>query len=246
MSAFRCIIVDDEALARASLRRLVEDDDRLELIAEASNGTQALHLINELQPELVFLDIQMPGATGLDVARELKGSCHVIFTTAFDQHAVTAFELQAQDYLLKPFGRRRFDAAITRLEKDAVQPPADLDNAMGTNVLKQLFVRDRGRRLRVDIESIAVIQGADDYAELVTSTGKYLVSVRLKDLEERLDPTIFLRIHRSIIINLSKVRETAPNGNGRWNVVMEDGTELTTSRSGAAQLREAIGTRSAR
>ncbi len=243
MAVFRCIIVDDEHLARESLKRLVARSPHLELVGEAGDGKQALELAAATRPEVAFLDIRMPGKNGLDVASELDPSIQVIFTTAYDEFAVSAFELQALDYLLKPFGRRRFDRAVERLKKDAV-PDSERAERLGEGregaILTQLFVRERGRLVRVPVDAITHIVAADDYAELITSTGRHLMAVRMRHLEQRLDSARFLRIHRSLIINLDHLKEAAPCGNGRWEVTLEDETVLTTSRSGAAKLREVL------
>lgn len=244
MSPISCIIVDDEPLARQALRRMVERHADLVLAGEASNGRDALQLASRAQPEVIFLDIRMPGMTGLEVARQLNDTVRVIFTTAYDEFAVSAFELQALDYLLKPFGRRRFDQAIERLKETAEDGwrQERLNEAAANGPVRRLFVRERGKLRRIDVDSIAWISAADDYAELIGSTGRHLMAARMHELAERLDPERFIRIHRSLIVNMDRVRHAVPCGNGRWEVEMEDGTVLTTSRSGAARLRESLGT----
>lgn len=242
MSAYRCIIVDDEQLARESLKRLVARSAHLDLVGEADDGESAVGLANQVRPDLVFLDIRMPGLSGLEVATRLPAESNIIFTTAYDEFAVTAFELQALDYLLKPFGPRRFQQAVERLVDRDVDPDrkARVRSALSDAPLSRLFVRERGRLISVPVASITHIMAADDYAELVTGEGTHLMSVRMQDLENRLDGTRFVRIHRSVIVNLDYMVETAPCGNGRWEVTLRDGTTLSSSRSGAARLRETL------
>ena len=261
MSTFRCIIVDDEKLARESLKRLVERSEHLILVGEAGNGEDALELAATTRPDVAFLDIRMPGRNGLEVASDLDSGIEVIFTTAYDEFAVTAFELQALDYLLKPFGRRRFERAVERLgadrptikagpsvrEKDVVTDrlfeqdrSSRLHDAMAEGPLSRLFVRERGRLVCVPVDTITHIAAADDYAELVTPRGRHLMAVRMRSLEQRLDAGRFVRIHRSLIVNLDHMEAAAPCGNGRWEVILNDGTILTSSRSGAVKLREIL------
>lgn len=241
MSTFRCIIVDDEKLARESLKRLVERTGQLVLVGEAGDGIAALELAERTRPDVAFLDIRMPGKTGLDVAAELDARIQVIFTTAYDEFAVTAFELQALDYLLKPFGRRRFERAIKRLGSGDGQDRASrLQEALAEETPSRLYVRERGRLVCVPVESVTHIVAADDYAELVTESGRHLMAVRMQSLEQRLDASRFVRIHRSLIVNLDYASEAAPCGNGRWEVILTDGTSLTSSRSGASRLREVL------
>jgi two-component system LytT family response regulator len=243
MSTHRCIIVDDEQLARESLRRLVERSDSLVLVGEAASGDEALELAASVRPDVVFLDIRMPGRNGLEVASVLDPGIEVIFTTAYDEFAVTAFELQALDYLLKPFGRRRFERAVERLAKrQQVHPDRSerLQDALGEGPLKRLFVRERGKLVSVSVDTISHIVAADDYAELVTAEGRHLMAVRMRSLEQRLDAGRFVRIHRSLIVNLDHMEAAAPGGNGRWEVILNDGTTLTSSRSGASRLRDVL------
>ena len=243
MTTYSCLIVDDEPLARQTLRRLVERHDQLRVVGEAANGQDALELAQALSPDVVFLDIRMPGMSGLEVAAGMGGNARVIFTTAFDEFAVAAFELQALDYLLKPFGWRRFEQAVSRLSEYAGQEwqRERLEDAADDRPVRRLFVRHRGRLIRIPTDSITHIVAADDYAELVTGEGRHLMAARMHTLEYHLDRDRFVRIHRSVIVNLDHVEEAAPCGNGRWEVVLNDGTTLTSSRSGSARLRESLG-----
>ena len=233
-------VVDDEPLARSRLKQLVEGHSRLQWAGEARNGEDAIELINTLQPDLVFLDIRMPGISGLEVIEHLVHRPHIVFTTAYEQFAVTAFELQALDYLLKPFGKRRFDKAVERLTPGSSKLATRLEAALGKSSLSQLFVRERGRLKAVATDSIMRIAAADDYAELICTSSTHLMSIRMKDLENRLDPTKFVRIHRSWIINVGWIDEVEPCGNGRHEIRMKDGVVLESSRTGAGKLRSIL------
>ncbi len=240
MSLYRTVVVDDEPLAREKLRKLIEQHDTLEYVAEAENGVEAVEVIDSMSPDLVFLDIRMPGLSGLEVLERIVHQPHVIFTTAFEEFAVTAFELQALDYLLKPFGKRRFDLALSRLTSPPLSSPDRVRAAMGSEPIRQLFVRERGRIRSIMANDIVRIEAADDYAEIFTGQSSHLMATRMKSLADRLDPTRFVRIHRSTIVNLTSIDEVESCGNGRYEVRMLDGTVLVASRSGAALLRAAI------
>lgn len=205
-----------------------------------SNGTDAIRLIDELKPDVAFLDIMMPRSSGVDVVGIISHRPQFVFTTAFEQFAVTAFELNALDYLLKPFGKKRFTRSIDRL--------AEADPSVGSRPddpaqrpVKQLFVRERNRLLSIPTASIIRISAADDYAEVITSDAHHLVRVTMKQLEDQLDPDDFVFIHRGTIVNLNCVQEIASCGNGRYEVTLRDGATCIASRSGAAKLRSTIG-----
>jgi two-component system LytT family response regulator len=238
------LIADDEPLARQTLRAHLSDLGCRSEILEASDGPSAITLANRRRPQLILLDIVMPGATGLEVLQQLAYEPRVIFTTAHDEYAVTAFELGALDYVLKPFGRDRLERAISRARstvdgasasvfrraQEALQPAG--------RVLSRIFVRDGTRIVPVALADIERIQGADDYATIVTRAKEYLVSVRLSDLENHLELGGFLRIHRSHLINLEFVASMHPSTAGRLDVVMKSGAQITASRAGSRRLRD--------
>lgn len=238
------LIADDEPLARRTLRTQLRDIGCLGTIHEAPDGKTAIALANEERPDLIFLDIVMPGATGLQVLEQLEYQPKVIFTTAHDQYAITAFELGALDYVLKPFGRDRLERVIKRA-RSASSAAADplLDRAKealqpARRTLSRIFVRDGNRIVPIALASIERIQGADDYATIVTPTKEYLVSVRLSDLESRLADESFLRIHRSHLINLEYVTSIQPWDAARLQVVMKSGVQIAASRAGSKRLRD--------
>ena len=239
MTQLRIVIADDEPLARAKLQRLVADHDQLDEVGIARTGPEAIEAIDRLKPDVIFLDIRMPGATGLEVVEKITHKPRIVFTTAYDEFAVTAFELQAIDYLLKPFGKKRFTQTIDRILELGAPDVTRVRDGFVEGHLKQLFVQERGRLKTIPVSSILRISGARDYAEVTSQHGKHLLSVRMKNLIERLDPTLFIRIHRSTIVNMSFVEEIVSCGNGRYDVTMSDGLVCSASRSGAALLRQA-------
>src|SRR6266705_5301829 len=204
------LIADDEPLARRTLREHLRDLGCGGEIHEAPDGKTAIALANKKRPELMFLDIVMPGATGLEVLEQLDYEPKVIFTTAHDQYAVTAFELGALDYLLKPFGRDRLERVVDRARAALNGSAAPLisrarESLDQAGTLSRIFVRDGNRIVPIPLASLERVQGADDFVTICTSTKEYLVGLRLSDLEGRLRGANFLRIHRSHLINLEYV-----------------------------------------
>jgi two-component system LytT family response regulator len=239
----RALIVEDEPLARQQLAELIGEVTWLQCIGEAATGTAAVRMIDELEPDLVFLDIQMPELSGLEVLERVTHTPGIIFTTAFDEHAVSAFELGALDYLLKPFGRERFGAAVERARR-ALDAGADdsVRERVSTALTAQgpvprVFVRDRGRIVPISVEDIERLEAEDDYVALFARGRRYLVYASLGDLEARLDPAKFLRIHRSHVVNLEYVAALVPYDATRLQVEMRDGTKLMASRTRSRELR---------
>lgn len=237
------LIADDEPLARRTLRTHLRDLGCVGTIHEAPDGPAAIAVANRERPDLIFLDVVMPGATGLQVLEHLEYEAHVIFTTAHDQYAVTAFELGALDYVLKPFGRDRLARVIERARiaadgsagallaraREALQP---------ARTLSKIFVRDGTRIVPIALSCIERAQGADDYATIITATKNYLVSIRLSDLEVHLARANFLRIHRSHLVNLEYVTAIEPCDAARLQVVMKNGDTIVASRAGTRRLRD--------
>ena len=238
------LIADDEPLARQTVRAQLRELGCRGVIHEASDGETAIALANAQRPQLILLDIAMPGATGLQVLEQLEYEPRVIFTTAHDQYAVTGFELGALDYVLKPFGRDRLERALARarstasLAADPVLRRAQEALHPARRALSRIFVRDGARIVPVPLADIERIQGADDYATIVTRAREYLLSVRLGDLERLLPSESFLRIHRSHLINLEYVTSIQPGDTSRLDVVMKSGARITASRAGSKRLRD--------
>ncbi len=237
------LIADDEPLARRTLRQYLLDLGWEGSIHEAPDGETAIVAANGQRPDLLFLDIVMPGATGLEVLKRLDYEPKVIFTTAHDQYAVTAFELGAFDYLLKPFGRDRLERVMRRaqasLDDSAIPLLSRVTESLEqTRPLSRLFVRDSNRIIPIPLASLERAQGADDYVTICTAARQYLVGIRLSDLEERLRGANFLRIHRSHLINLEFVTSIEPYDASRVEVVMKSGARIIASRTGSKRLRD--------
>ncbi|HEX4682099.1 MAG TPA: LytTR family DNA-binding domain-containing protein [Gemmatimonadaceae bacterium] len=242
----RALVVEDEPIARAQLRDLLAGVDWIEWIGEAADGASAVTTIDELKPDLVFLDIEMPEASGLEVLRRIRHDPGIVFTTAYDKFAVAAFELEAIDYLLKPFGRDRLLAALERVRRSlgdgsgeavAHRAKAAMDQLAGTEPMIRIFVRDHGRILPIAVADIERLEADDDYVAVHTRGRRFLVYLGMNEFEARLDPQRFLRIHRSHIVNLDHVAAMNPYDRTRLEIQMKDGTRLTASRVRSRELR---------
>lgn len=244
----RALIAEDEPLARRTLCEFAGELDWLQVVGEAADGAEAVRMIDALAPDLVFLDVQMPELSGLEVLRRIHHDPEVVFTTAHDGYALAAFEMEALDYLLKPFGRERFRAAAERVRRrlaaTAPQPPRTRERAAaldGPGPLERLFVRHRDRVVPVRVEEITRLEAADDYVTVHAGGQRYLVSLSLVDLERRLDPRRFRRVHRSHVVNLDHVVSLRPYDDARRFVItLADGAEVLASRAGSLELRELI------
>ena len=237
------LIADDEPLARRSLREHLCGLGWSGPMHEAHDGRSAIALANRYRPDLVFLDIVMPGATGLEVLEQLEYDPKVIFTTAHDRYAVTAFELGALDYLLKPFGRDRVERVLRRAQEALSGAAASLlsrarESLQPARTLSRIFVREGNRIIPIPLASLERVQGADDYVTLWTVTKQHLVSLRLSDLEGQLAKANFLRIHRSHLINIECVASIEPYDESRVEVVMKSGARIVASRTGSKLLRD--------
>lgn len=246
----RTLIVEDEPLARQTLRAFIGELGWLAFIGEAADGRTAVRLIDELRPDLVLLDVQIPEISGLEVLKRAKHKPSIVFTTAYDRYAVAAFELEALDYLLKPFGRARFQAAMERVcrrfergdwQGDAVEAATErAARALQPNaLLTRLFVRHKDEILQIKTSDISRFVAEDDYVRVYTKNRSYLMHVALGELETRLDSTRFCRVHRSVIVNLDFVRRVEPYDR-RLLLHLHDGSEVIASRTGSQHLRELI------
>ncbi len=231
MSRARALIVDDEPLARMRLQRLLRERRDVQVVGTAVDGDEAVRKIAALTPDLLFLDIQMPGLDGFDVLSEIGGGGRpfVIFTTAHAQHALRAFEVHAIDYLLKPF--------------DAVRLAASLDRALpmirGSEWMERFVVKSAGRIMFLQADEISWIASADNYVYVHSNGTSHLVRTSLKALEKKLDPERFVRVHRSAIVNVSSICELVPRAHGDYEIALRDGTRLTASRTYGNRLRSA-------
>jgi len=236
--ALRTVVAEDEPLARQRLRRFVERDPRLVLVGEAESGTEAVELIDRLAPDVVFLDVQMPECTGLEVLERAAHRPAPVFTTAYPEYALRAFEVEAYDYLVKPFGWTRFQAAVDRVARRLAATPAAAPAP--APYLERLFVRRRGEMVPVSMRDVHRIEGAGDYVTLCTDAGQVLADISLNELERRLDPACFRRVHRAHIVNLDHVSAIRPYDERRLAVRFADGAEVVASRAGSQSLREMV------
>jgi two-component system, LytTR family, response regulator len=239
----KAIIIDDERLARNELRKLLSDHSEIEIIAEAANAEEGKQKIEELQPDLIFLDIQMPGKTGFDLLTELERAPHVIFTTAYDEYALKAFEVNALDYLLKPVEPKRLADALLKLENID-----EKDNAQGLEhgiphrgILTdhdQVFVKDGERCWFVKLADIRLFESVGNYAKVYFSTNKPLILKSLNALEERLDEKVFFRANRKHIVNLRMIEKVEPYFNGGLLLEIKGGEKVEVSRRQAVKFKE--------
>lgn len=242
----RTLIVEDEPLARATLREFAAEFDWLALVGEAADGRAAVDLINALQPDLVLLDVQIPEMSGLEVLNRAEHQPAVVFTTAFDKYAVNAFELEAFDYLLKPFGRARFQAAMERVrrrfdEKMLRQPAKELatQSAGMKEPLTRLFVRAKDSIVPLKIDDIIRFEADDDYVKVFVENRFYLINQTLGEIESRLDSSLFCRVHRSTVVNLEFIGRVEAQDR-RLLIILKDKTEILASRAGSLSLRKLI------
>ncbi|ANM32448.1 hypothetical protein ABI59_23120 [Acidobacteria bacterium Mor1] len=235
----RVLLVDDEEPARERLRRLLAAVQDIEIVGEAEDGPQAVEQIAELEPDVVFLDIQMPGCSGLEVASSLSDPRpRIIFCTAYDQHAVDAFELHAVDYLLKPVSQARLDAAIERLRGPA-SPRAVTEKVNEASGFPRRLLAKKGSRFHVvPHDAVLYFLSEGGATKLQAGDGHYWMQPTLNDLEKRLDPRQFFRVSRSAIVHLDAVSEVVPLGGGHAEVVMRDDARLEVSRRRYKDLLE--------
>jgi two-component system, LytTR family, response regulator len=239
------LIVDDEELARHILRELLQSHPEIRLSAECANGFEALKAIGEQKPDLIFLDVQMPKLTGFDVLELLETDAAVIFVTAYDQYAMRAFEVHAVDYLLKPVSRQRFEEALERAKKriGEKQPSAHQLAAAARppqQFLERLVVKDGTRVTLVPVAKLDYVEAQDDYVALASQGKKHLKQQTIASIEAGLDPSRFVRIHRSYIVNFERLTRIEPYGKDSRLAILVDGTRLPVSRSGYARLKSLL------
>ena len=236
----KAIIIDDERLARNELKKLLEQHPEIQIIDEASNVDEGVEKIDLVNPELIFLDIQMPGKTGFDLLAELERSPKVIFTTAYDEFALKAFEVNALDYLLKPIDPKRLADAIQKLQAEIELERASLSgNTRGPlSESDQVFVKDGEKCWFVKLEEIRLFESVGNYAKVYFSTNKPLILKSLNALEERLDEHVFFRANRKHIINLHWIEKIEPYFNGGLLVELKGGEKIEISRRQTVKFKE--------
>lgn len=239
---WKALIVDDEELARHVIREFLESHAEIEVAAECANGMEAVKAVSERKPDLIFLDVQMPKLTGFDVLELIGTDVSVIFVTAYDQYAMRAFEVHAVDYLLKPIGRERFEAALERAKNRigekmplahelaaAARPPQQFQ--------ERLVVKDGTKVTLIPVTKLDYAEAQDDYVALASLGKKHLKQQTIAGLEACLNPESFVRIHRSYIVNLERVVRIEPYGKDSRLAILADGTRLPVSRAGYARLK---------
>ena len=235
----RVVIVDDEVLARQRIEDLLAKEQRVEIAGQARDGNEAVQMIRDLDPDLVFLDVQMPGRTGIDVVEEIGADAMppTIFTTAYERFALKAFDVAAVDYLVKPFDDERFAQALTRARKAIEARPRK------SEYLDRIPVESRGQIRVVPVALIDYITASGPYAELHVGERTFAIREKMQTLEEKLDPAIFFRIHRSAIVRLDRIDTLLHAAGGDYAVRLKNGTELSVSRSRREELESRVGAR---
>jgi two-component system, LytTR family, response regulator len=250
----RVLVVDDEPLAREKIRGMAADDPDLRVVGECTNGAEAIEAVQTLKPDLLLLDVQMPEVGGFAVLEALKdeGLPPVIFITAYDHYAVRAFEFHALDYLLKPFDRERFRAAIDRAKRQIRREKngGALDERIialleqmreQPRYTERLVVKTGGRVFFLNADEIDWVEAEGNYVSIHAGKKSYLLRETISGLESQLDPRHFVRIHRSAVVNINRIKELQPWSHGEYHVILHDGTQLTLSRSYRDNLQSALG-----
>jgi two-component system LytT family response regulator len=233
----KILIVDDELLARRLVREFLSRHTDVQIIGECENGLEAVDFILDKTPDLVFLDIQMPKLSGLEVLEVTGRKSGVIFTTAFDEYALRAFDLHAVDYLLKPFSQARFDDAMTRAKQSAGQVSTNLSTLISQAQLERIVVRDRGMTHFIPVNTVDFIEAQDDYI-MIHSLGKAVLKTQtLSEIETQLNPTQFIRIHRSYLLNIASLNRIERLNKDSLNAVLKNGVQLPISRKGYERIR---------
>ena len=245
MTKQKAIIVEDEKLARDLVKNYLLSHKNIELIGEFADGFSGLKAINELKPDIVFLDVQMPKLTGLELLELVEGNPHIIFTTAYDEYAINAFDLNAVDYLLKPFSKERFDKALDKIFDKSLSDAVDV-NQLKTHLseskkLDKIVVKSNNNIHVIPINEVLFIESEDDYVMIHTNKGKHLKHQTMKFYEEHLSSSEFIRIHRSYIVNVSEIKKIEKYGKDTYQVILNNGTDLKVSRARYKELKMALG-----
>lgn len=237
------IIVDDEELARERVRGFLNEADDFEIVAECANGKEAVETIYKYKPDLVFLDIQMPVMNGFEVIEQIREELPlIIFVTAYDEYAIKAFEVNALDYLLKPFDRKRFNLSLERAKKIIRDSNENELKTKISSLLKQIdaeekkyterfIVKESGRISFVSADEIDYMEATGNYIKLVTANGSHLIRETMNNIEKKLDPQKFLRVHRSFILKVEMIKELEPYFNSEFIIVLKSGKEIKSSKS---------------
>ncbi|PIF05987.1 MAG: DNA-binding response regulator [Draconibacterium sp.] len=246
LDKLRTIIVEDEELARNLMKTFLKENENIEIIAECENGFEGVKMINELKPDLVFLDIQMPKITGFEMLELLEHKPHIIFATAYDQFALKAFEFNAADYLLKPYSKDRLFEAIDKVmervnmegvENDMVEKISEFPK---DGYLERIVVKDRRKIHIIPVDQIRYIESMDDYVMIHTAENRYMKQKTMKFFEKNLNPDSFVRIHRSSIVKVEEINEIQQYEKESYIVILQDNTKLKVSKNGYKNLKDSL------
>ena len=244
----RVVLADDEELARRVLREHLQTEEDIEVIAECSNGFEAVKAINELKPDLVFLDVQMPKLDGFEAVELIEGEAAVVFVTAFDQYAMRAFDAAAVDYLLKPYSAKRFRESLDRVRarlRDAqtskLSPDLRVAARAPGDYLERIVVKDGPKVHVIPAGKLDYAEAQDDYVALRSEGRVWLKQQTISNLESGLDPRKFIRLHRSYLVNVERISRIDANTKDTWLAILTDGTRIPVSRAGYTRFREIVG-----
>jgi two-component system, LytTR family, response regulator len=254
----RIAIIDDEALARRALRRVIERRSDNEIVGECSDGSEAVKMLQETHPDLIFLDIEMPQLNGFEVIERIKPNevPHIVFVTAHEQYALDAFKVHAIDFLIKPIREEKIDEVLQRVSRLIEQTLIHKTNSrldsilqiLGTRdqnppqreILERISIKDKGRIYFVETSSVDWIQANGNYITLHTGSSKHLVRMKMSCLEDKLDPKTFIRIHRSVIVNVHSIKELRPYFSGAYTLLLHDKTKIYSSRGHRKQVEQIV------
>ncbi len=245
---YKAIIIDDEKLAREIIKKFLEQNESVDIIAECSNGFEGVKAINELKPDLIFLDVQMPKLNGFEMLELLEHKPAIIFSTAYDEYAIKAFEVDATDYLLKPFSQERFNNAIEKVIRKINNneiPETKYDKLITTinkqnDFLDRVVVKANNRIIIIPTSKIFYIQAQDDYVMIYSELGKHLKQQTMKYYEANLNNKEFYRVHRSYIVKLSAVKQIELVAKDSYQITLQDGTKIPVSRNGYGKIKELL------
>lgn len=242
----RVFIIDDESAARLLIRQYIEENDQFEIIGEYDNGLDAVVAINSLEPDLIFLDIKMPGMSGLQVVQEIIHVPQIVFTTAYDQYALKAFDANATDYLLKPYTRERFEKAITKILhrsrsnfEEAKQVAAQINNKNNSETVTTVLVESGSKLVSLELKDVICMEADKDYTWMHTASKSYLSNYGISQLEQRLPQANFMRIHRSFIVNISHIKEVHKES-ASAQLITSNNRVINVSRTYMPELKRLI------
>lgn len=243
------LIIDDEELARNLIVHYLNDNPGIKIVGQCSDGFEALKAINQLKPDIIFLDIQMPKLNGFELLEVIDHQPCVIFSTAYDEYAIKAFEQNATDYLLKPYSQRRFNEALKRVEIKYQNPKATHNDTEGLlqsidnqeSIIQRVVVKHHNQIEVIPTEQLIYIESADDYVMLHTTNGRFLKQKTMKYFEDHLDKDTFVRVHRSYLVQISYISRFEPYTKDSFMVILKNNTRIPMSRAGARLLKEKLG-----